>query len=43
MARTHYRGIIRKRLIPMKFTNENGEGIIMYFLFCNEIVSLDLE
>lgn len=27
VARTHHRGVIRKRLLPLKFLNENGEGI----------------
>jgi folate-binding protein YgfZ len=27
IARTHHRGVIRKRLIPLKFVDENDKGI----------------
>jgi folate-binding protein YgfZ len=27
IARTHHRGVIRKRLMPMKFVDEKGQGI----------------
>ncbi|KAJ8478362.1 hypothetical protein OPV22_022089 [Ensete ventricosum] len=27
VARTHHRGVIRKRLLPLKFVNDNGEDI----------------
>lgn len=27
IARTHHRGVIRKRLMPLKFVDENGQGI----------------
>jgi transferase CAF17, mitochondrial len=27
IARTHHCGVIRKRLMPMKFVDENGEGM----------------
>ena len=26
MARTHHRGVIRKRLMPITFVSESGEG-----------------
>jgi len=28
IARTHHRGVIRKRLMPMKFVDEKGQGIM---------------
>jgi hypothetical protein len=31
IARTHHRGVIRKRLMPMKFVDGNGQGIIQLF------------
>lgn len=27
VARTHHRGVIRKRLLPLRFVDNNGEGI----------------
>lgn len=30
IARTHHRGVIRKRLMPMKFVDENGKGIMSF-------------
>lgn len=26
VARTHHRGVIRKRLLPLRFLNDSGEG-----------------
>ena len=26
VARTHHRGVIRKRLLPLKFVDNNGKG-----------------
>lgn len=26
VARTHHRGVIRKRVVPLKFLNDRGEG-----------------
>jgi len=26
VARTHHRGVIRKRLLPLRFLNDRGEG-----------------
>ncbi|XP_026660892.2 putative transferase At4g12130, mitochondrial isoform X2 [Phoenix dactylifera] len=31
VARTHHRGVIRKRLLPLKFVNNKGEGCITRF------------
>jgi len=30
IARTHHRGVIRKRLMPMKFVDEKGQGIMNF-------------
>lgn len=30
VARTHHRGVIRKRLFPLKFLDDKGEGITFY-------------
>jgi folate-binding protein YgfZ len=30
IARTHHRGVIRKRLMPMKFVDENGQGMMSF-------------
>lgn len=29
IARTHHRGVIRKRLLPLRFLNDNGNGKII--------------
>jgi folate-binding protein YgfZ len=31
IARTHHRGVIRKRLTPFKLVDTNGEGISIFF------------
>lgn len=33
IARTHHRGVIRKRLTPFKLIDANGEGTSLFFLF----------
>ena len=34
VARTHHRGIIRKRLMPLNFVHANGEGLSLFTLLC---------
>jgi transferase CAF17, mitochondrial len=33
IAWLHHRGVIQKRLMPMKFVDRNGQGIIQIFLW----------
>lgn len=45
VARTHHRGVIRKRLLPLKFLKDSGEGNQtscknFKFLFCPNIPAL---
>lgn len=30
VARTHHRGVIRKRLLPLRFLNDRGEGNLLF-------------
>lgn len=30
VARTHHRGVIRKRLLPLRFLNNSGEGNLSF-------------
>lgn len=32
VARTHHRGVIRKRLLPLRFLNDRGEGNLLHSL-----------
>ncbi|XP_062227958.1 putative transferase At4g12130, mitochondrial isoform X2 [Phragmites australis] len=38
IARTHHRGVIRKRLMPMKFVDENGEELEQAVIPGSEVV-----
>ena len=33
VARTHHRGVSRKRLLPLRFVNNNGEGTLLSITF----------
>ncbi|KAL6182034.1 hypothetical protein ACLB2K_043457 [Fragaria x ananassa] len=41
VARTHHRGIIRKRLLPLKFLNENGEDAEQKVAPGSEVIDRD--
>lgn len=32
IARTHHRGVIRKRLLPLRFLNDSGKGKVILIL-----------
>lgn len=34
IARTHHRGVIRKRVLPLKFVDDNGKGGLNFILQC---------
>lgn len=36
IARTHHRGVIRKRLLPLEFVDDSGKGkvILLSAIFC---------
>lgn len=36
IARTHHRGVIRKRLIPLRFIDSNGKGKLKFLTSCDQ-------
>ena len=40
IARTHHRGVIRKRLLPLKFLDDSGKGKASFVLFSMAFINL---
>lgn len=36
IARTHHRGVVRKRIMPLHFVKENGEGYVLFRVCCSQ-------